>query len=554
MPDEIKTEFDKFNIIGKKSETGMLRENTCIIAEIVKDGKVHKIQWENNQHSIQIWNSEERSWSNPNIITNIKELFPIQIFNQKELYSLTNNPSKLIELIDSQFDKSTWSDEKKELVSNWLAKRIEKRKLQEMILEEENIKASLTAVINKLELFESSEYKETLSKFNKYTKVNTSIEALADKIESFISELTEINSNFPAIIQSEDINDILDETTLNYIDALNNNFGSASTKLNEALQIIEPYKSKILLNLNNLPWHTEFLNSKEAYDGITEQVKELGTDSYEELIKKRNSLSEKLLNISSQKDKLEVINNDLSTLYSSIINKEKELRSKRNEILSRWKTSTNGTPILTIELDPMADLDNANSTFRKLLRKEGNEYAQYILTFNDSNTPDKGIIANIFNEPSSSRWAKRESELEEFLSCTEVDSKSIDKRLAKHLDSLKSTTPEDIDRLLIWVPEDKLNLKFNKQGSMVNIETGSAGERTAGMLGLLLALNTSPLVIDQPEDDLDTSLISNFVVTGFKTLKKDRQLDLPPVYVPEAMLVLSKLSAYSNGVRLFNEL
>jgi hypothetical protein len=85
MPDEIKTEFDKFNIIGKKSETGMLRENTCIIAEIVKDGKVHKIQWENNQHSIQIWNSEERSWSNPNIITNIKELFPIQIFNQKEL-------------------------------------------------------------------------------------------------------------------------------------------------------------------------------------------------------------------------------------------------------------------------------------------------------------------------------------------------------------------------------------------------------------------------------------------------------------------------------------
>jgi predicted ATP-dependent endonuclease of OLD family len=32
------------------------------------------------------------------------------------------------------------------------------------------------------------------------------------------------------------------------------------------------------------------------------------------------------------------------------------------------------------------------------------------------------------------------------------------------------------------------------------------------------------LIIDQPEDDLDTSLISNFVVTGFKNLKRSRQL------------------------------
>jgi Fe-S cluster assembly ATPase SufC len=57
-----------------------------------------------------------------------------------------------------------------------------------------------------------------------------------------------------------------------------------------------------------------------------------------------------------------------------------------------------------------------------------------------------------------------------------------------------------------------------------DIQTGSAGERTAGMLGLLLALNDIPLVIDQPEDDLDTKLISSFVVDGFKKFKKKKQL------------------------------
>lgn len=84
--------------------------------------------------------------------------------------------------------------------------------------------------------------------------------------------------------------------------------------------------------------------------------------------------------------------------------------------------------------------------------------------------------------------------------------------MARHLDYLKQNTPEDDDRLIVWVPEDKLVLKFRKQGAEQDIQTGSAGERTAGMLGLLLALNDIPLIIDQPEDDLDTKLISSFVV------------------------------------------
>lgn len=78
--------------------------------------------------------------------------------------------------------------------------------------------------------------------------------------------------------------------------------------------------------------------------------------------------------------------------------------------------------------------------------------------------------------------------------------------------------------MLVWVPEDKLVLKFRKQGIVEDIQAGSAGERTAGMLGLLLALNDIPLIIDQPEDDLDSKLISNFVVEGFKKLKQKRQM------------------------------
>jgi len=172
----------------------------------------------------------------------------------------------------------------------------------------------------------------------------------------------------------------------------------------------------------------------------------------------------------------------------------------------------------------MADAEQANSSFRKLLRKEGNEFSGYIYSYDEEAESGSGLIVDIINETEATRWDRRKEQIRNFVTVTESETKGFDVRLARHIDWLKQNTPEDIDRLHVWVPEDKLVLKFKKQGKEEDIQTGSAGERTAGMLGLLLALNDIPLIIDQPEDDLDTRLISSFVVPGFKSLKKNRQL------------------------------
>jgi len=63
-----------------------------------------------------------------------------------------------------------------------------------------------------------------------------------------------------------------------------------------------------------------------------------------------------------------------------------------------------------------------------------------------------------------------------------------------------------------------------ENGHEKNIEVGSAGQRTAGMLSLLLTLSDTPLIIDQPEDDLDNRHISNLVVSGLRALKNKQQV------------------------------
>lgn len=525
MPPEVQVEFDKFNQIGRRGLTGMLKAETEIEVEIYKDGKLHRITWNNSLHSLQEWDDVTGTWNTGNTVSNIKELFPIQIFSQKELYALTSNPSKLIELIDSQFDKPSWTETKDRLVNKWLAERASARQLNLAIAEEANIRAQLGTVNNKIALFESSDYRETLNNFNKLTATSKFFTDKNENISQFISLLEDLGEQVPSIQIPEGINDIVVNDSLQFIQEINSILEEVKTKLTAAITLITPYKENLPEKFNALSWLQQFQLAKVAYEAIAESIKELGTESYEALIQRRAALNDKLALIETQKAELLTLNAALEVLYNSIIDKEKELRTKRNEIIGRWRAIDNtNNPFLIIELHPMADSENANTTFRELLRKSGGEFSNNIYGYHEDNGNSWGLIANIINEAEATRWQKRYDSIEYFLSATETDQKSLDIRLARHLDYLKQNTPEDIDRMLVWTPEDKLVLKFKKQGVEQDIQTGSAGERTAGMLGLLLALNDIPLAIDQPEDDLDSKLISNFVVEGFKKLKQKRQL------------------------------
>jgi hypothetical protein len=109
-------------------------------------------------------------------------------------------------------------------------------------------------------------------------------------------------------------------------------------------------------------------------------------------------------------------------------------------------------------------------------------------------------------------WECREKVVNEIIRSGSAGNPSaFDARFIAHIDRLRTQTPEDLDRLTIWVPEDTVQLRLVQGGTEQTIEAGSGGQRTAGMLALLMCTTNSPLVIDQPEDDLYTKLITELI-------------------------------------------
>jgi hypothetical protein len=99
-----------------------------------------------------------------------------------------------------------------------------------------------------------------------------------------------------------------------------------------------------------------------------------------------------------------------------------------------------------------------------------------------------------------------------------------DRRFGQHM---QARTPEAMDRLDAWFPPDSLLVSYRTGGGgdkYQPITQGSPGQRSAAMLAFLLSYGREPIVLDQPEDDLDNHLIYDLIVTQLRQIKHQRQV------------------------------
>lgn len=100
-------------------------------------------------------------------------------------------------------------------------------------------------------------------------------------------------------------------------------------------------------------------------------------------------------------------------------------------------------------------------------------------------------------------------------------------KFKNYLQRKSEAHPEFIDHVRCWFPEDSLLVNYSRKGDGTDFQPigqASAGQRAAAMLAFLLAQGAEPLVLDQPEDDLDNHLIYELVVRQIRENKLRRQL------------------------------
>ena len=102
----------------------------------------------------------------------------------------------------------------------------------------------------------------------------------------------------------------------------------------------------------------------------------------------------------------------------------------------------------------------------------------------------------------------------------------------------KGVTENNSNRIIKTLTDDSLfkiervdipqspSIRIKREGAdeFTDLSLLSVGEKCSAILSIALVSKGKPLVIDQPEDDLDHAFIINSIVEGMRTAKSDRQI------------------------------
>lgn len=516
LPPKVKTQFDNFKQVSKgRGKLGMLTDETEISVIMYKDGRDVELIWKNNK-IIEKQNDKTNIWETNEDLKNIADRFPVRIFSQKHLYELTEDPKFIINIIDEQWDKKGWEAKNQSLIQKWLDNRASNRYLKKQLDSLGNLEALLGDLQAKIDIYDKSNHQKVLSEYQYYQTINNQIEKDIDNLNSYYDSLITKYDNSKKELYSSVIYDDMDKESGEILSQHNELFITIQDNLKENLEQLKELIQKIEKEIETLQWTVNKNKNSQSYNDIISKLETTNVDSYEDLVKAKVDINNKIEKSNEVKKHYEIIEKQGSEILEKIEEHQKLLRSKREGVINEWIGENEN---IRMYLEIMKNHEEAEADFRRLIRKEGKtSYSKDILDIEDS----RGFIFELIN--ANDIWVERKKIINKLSQISANDNQGFGKAFCNHLLDIKNKTPEDLDRIMIWYPEDKIVLKMLNNNKEEDIAVGSAGQRTAAMLSLMVRLDTSPIIIDQPEEDLDTRRITDLVVEDFKELKKKQQI------------------------------
>ena len=302
------------------------------------------------------------------------------------------------------------------------------------------------------------------------------------------------------LIDDSEINEILDDDL--------KDFNSDIESIYKILHDIVKKSDKIVEKINATNWNHRKIENGENYLQAVKNLQDNGLDTgrLDELIDKRKD----------KKQELEIIRNkeqELEALEQEYNEKEKIYKEKNADIYnlrSQFIQEVIGN-VKSVKFDLKKNRNRSSfiNNIRSIIQKD-------IVSVED----DINKLADIFFKDKNG--IKNYKEL-----IVNIRTKQDQTSLSKYTRDAVCGLPEDsYARLLAYIPDDDLVVSYKpeKAKKFIHLSNASAGQKTTTILTFLLAYGKQPLLLDQPEDDLDNRLVYDLIVARLKVAKSKRQI------------------------------
>lgn len=430
------------------------------------------------------------------------DLLPdIEIYGQNEIIDAVADTNKVSKIISRLFDVS-----KENSINEELSKKYEKLKNNSQILSEKekeytNIMEDLgdsESNKDRLKIYKDSGLAEKLSLITKVGENDSEFTILKKNLPDKKYQVPTISVNMDSDFNyKEDVNASISKFNKS-IEQINDIYRTAVENIYEEINDIE--KDWLVVQEEQQKEIRDVIKSIKGEDIVQDKTPE-------EIVSDYKSLVEKVSGSKSEEERARLLLENIDDLYKSrrdLIIEIQDRLSEKDRIRNKQLKKVN-----TKKLKDKLSIDIK-------YRQNKSKFIEYI----DSNVPGVGPKRlSVINEYEN---------FDVFTFVNDLQDEKID-LINKYnlttgvIDKLQKLT----DYHLREIEELKLSdipiVSLNVHGSYKRLDNLSKGQQCTAILNILLLDNLDPLLIDQPEDNLDNSFIAGSLVALLRENKISRQ-------------------------------
>jgi energy-coupling factor transporter ATP-binding protein EcfA2 len=538
---EVFKSFDRFR---SKAPNGVVNDQSKVQLIYRHQGTRYRLNWPNKPGvaDVEEWMeaSGTPSWQ-PAGSQEITARFPVRIFSQGQVAALAGERSRpLMEIIDQAVDSREWKNRWDEQERNFVALRARARELEARLQNRDRTVGALEDVRRKLLRFEAAEHAKVLREYQLRRRQSREVErqlaearGLASRIELLGKELLPADVG-EGIFEATDAIGLEASARIKVVQAAINqaadDLRAAGEKLQKAVDAEE-------IGLRTTAWQAEVATTKTAYDKLVAELQAQGVQDpseYGRLVQERQRLEGDVKALDSLKETLDAIRAQTAAKQTDLVTLRQEISRKRADFLA---TTLANDAYVQIQLDACGREPEAIAVSLRAALGIDEDLGSFVddIYRKDPDTEAVGLVAQILKNLPTDKVA---AETELYRRIADIKSElakvchggafpKIGARLQSRLKRSAEGHPEFTDRILTWFPDDTLSVSYSPRGNgqdFVPILQGSAGQKAAAMLAFFLKYGDEPIILDQPEDDLDNHLIYSLVVRQIRERKLDRQI------------------------------
>ncbi len=531
--------FDRFNRVpANRRDAGALRSNTRITCIVMRDRIRHRVHWPgDDEASIVEEQTDDGIWRASSIQAVTFARFPIRIFSQGQIAALAGEDQQaLLQVID---DAAGGSDLRRNLEEAHAEFRTARDRIREL---DEKLKRRVACLIErqdverKLQRFEEAGHAEVLRCYRRRSRQRREVDRQFELAESAATGLErEAESLLPEDLPTEmfDAGAEEDQQVVAVIAHLADAMRTAAKGLRDAARALIGAAEELRTGLTVGTWQEAVEQAEQRYAELVSMLKTEGVSDpseYGRLVQDRQRLDGELALLDSMQEERTRLTADASARLERVLEVRRGVSKAREEFLA---TALRHNEFVSIQIRTYGDdLQAVERSLRLALNVPDDRFRDDILVTGDGRAPTGAVarlFANLPTEPAARcmEIEARISRLKKRIVDTCAGADNFGGHFNNYLKRESERTPELIDRTLAWFPEDGLNVEYSRSGDgddFQPIGKASAGQRSAAMLAFLLAHGEEPLVLDQPEDDLDNQLIYDLIVRQIREQKLKRQI------------------------------